>query len=111
MSQAYVQNIVDTITHSVANDFGVCYMVDGDIKKVKAEKFINGRYCFDMASVKKALDIDMFEIVYVPNTDYILICDEEALLKSDAIYNFTASMIAGQSIVGNVMICHTSMVN
>jgi len=92
---------------------GVCFMVDGseNFKHIKPDRFIDGNWCFDIAKVKRELKINYIEIVYVPDTEYILICDEEALLVNEPTQNFLATILAGFPIYGNVLYCHTSAVN
>jgi hypothetical protein len=103
--------LIKQIKNSQFNNTGVCLMTDGDVKEVKADKVVDGRMCFDIKKVKEALNIDLFEIVNVPSTEFILICDEEGLCKNDWIQNIFASILAKRTIVGNVMVCHTSMIN
>lgn len=91
---------------------GICFKVDGsDYEYLTPDRYIDGKWCFDMAKVKKALDIDYFEIVCIPDTEFILVCDEEALLKSEPIRNNLATILAGIPIYGNVLYCHTSAIN
>lgn len=49
-----------------------------------------------------------FEIIHLPE-DKLMLVNEEGLLKQLQ-YNLIASMIAGQDIVGNALVCSSSEV-
>jgi hypothetical protein len=65
---------------------------------------------FDLQTLYRAIGCDYIEIVDVPETEYILVCDEEGLLKNNATLNYEATELAGRPIVGNVVLCHTSSI-
>ena len=101
---------MDTATQPINQHAGVCLFDDGNTRRLVPDLFIDNKFYFDMQKVKKVLRIDLFEIVHVSDTDYIIICDEEALCKADPIQNVMASAFANYPIYGNAMICHTDCV-
>jgi hypothetical protein len=58
---------------------------------------------FSLAQMQKAVG-GFIEIVRI-DRQRILICNEEALCKSEPVLNFKASVIARQPIVGDVLLC------
>lgn len=64
---------------------------------------------FGLTALYNALGCDSIELVDVPGTEYILVCDEEGLWNNPTL-NFYATELAGRPIVGNVLLCHTSKI-
>ncbi len=65
-----------------------------------------------LENLYKKIGCYLVEVVYPARKVYgfqkpILICDEEALYNNNPILNKMASMIAGQPIHGNVVICES----
>ena len=65
---------------------------------------------FTLRKLYEVLDVDSIEIVNVPNSELILVCDEEGLLKAEPLLNRMASLLAEQQIVGNALLCHTDLI-
>jgi hypothetical protein len=74
----------------------------------------NGTH-FTLAELRKALDCEMIEVIYLNDTDNIMIGDEEGRLKDDYVINPIATKIYQESwntrndIVGDVILCPSSM--
>lgn len=66
----------------------------------------NGKF-YTLEELYTLLGCEMVEVVYVPNSHDILICDEEGGLVENCLLNKQASLLAGQPIVGDVLRCHT----
>lgn len=65
-----------------------------------------------LESLYKKIGCNLVEVVYPARKvsgfrNPILICDEEALYNNNPILNVMASMIAGQKIHGNVVVCES----
>lgn len=78
--------------------------------EIQPELDEEGNPFFSLGKLYEVLDVDRIEIVYVPNSELILICDEEGLLKAEPLLNRMASLLAEQQIVGNALLCHTDLV-
>ena len=78
------------------------------VKLTPTEEYEN-RNVFDIHDVKKRINCEYFEIVRIPDSEYILIADEEGLFNNPTV-NIIASRLVGMPIVGDVMLCHTSLV-
>jgi hypothetical protein len=74
----------------------------------------NGTH-FTLAELRKALDCEFIEVIYLNETDNIMIGDEEGRLKDDYVINPIATKIYQESwntrndIVGDVILCPSSM--
>lgn len=68
-----------------------------------------GDMVFGLSGLYNAIGCDSIELVDVPDTEYILVCDEEGLWNNPTL-NIEATELAGRPIVGNVLLCHTSKV-
>jgi hypothetical protein len=74
----------------------------------------NGTH-FTLDELRKALDCEMIEVIYLNETDNIMIGDEEGRLKDDYVINPIATKIYQESwntrndIVGDVILCPSSM--
>ena len=75
---------------------------DGTTRVVRP---LNGN-SYKLQELYELLGCRTVEVVYTPVKDLILICDEESRVF-DAKDNTQASNLAGQSIVGTALACHT----
>jgi hypothetical protein len=80
---------------------------DGSMVAVKPQ---NAKKGYSLNDLYTMLNCSMVEVVYPRNPpkeikDAIMICDEEALIGEPKPYNHAASVIAGFSIVGDVLLC------
>lgn len=78
-------------------------------KNIQPKVDEEGSY-FDLEQLYSILECDCISIVNVPNSELILVCDEEGLFKQGATFNLMASTLAETPLVGNVLLCHTSLV-
>jgi hypothetical protein len=78
--------------------------------EIQPELDDEGNPYFTLRKLYEVLDVDSIEIVNVPNSELILVCDEEGLLKAEPLLNRMASLLAEQQIVGNALLCHTDLI-
>ena len=96
------------LTEPATNKLGVLLRPDKFLgTEVQPELDDEGKPYFTLRKLYEVLDVDSIEIVYIPNSELILVCDEEGLLKADPLMNRMASLLAEHQIVGNVLLCHT----
>ena len=80
-------------------------LVDGISREVTPE---NGKN-YTLKELYALLGCSSVEVVYPRGKkDYILICDDEGMFVSEPKVNHAASLINGDGIVGNALLCHTS---
>jgi len=80
---------------------------DGSMVAVKPQ---NAKTGYSLNDLYTMLNCSMVEVVYPKNPpkeikNPIMICDEEGLIGEPKPYNHVASVIAGFSIVGDVLLC------
>ena len=99
------------LTEPATNNLGVLLRPDKFLgTEVQPELDDEGKPYFTLRKLYEVLDVDSIEIVYIPNSELILVCDEEGLLKADPLMNRMASLLAEQQIVGNALLCHTELI-
>ena len=99
------------LTEPATNKLGVLLRPDKFLgAEVQPELDDEGKPYFTLRKLYEILDVDSIEIVYIPNSELILVCDEEGLLKADPLMNRMASLLAEQQIVGNALLCHTELI-
>ena len=99
------------LTEPATNKLGVLLRPDKFLgTEVQPELDDEGKPYFTLRKLYEVLDVDSIEIVYIPNSELILVCDEEGLLKADPLMNRMASLLAEQQIVGNALLCHTKLI-
>ena len=69
----------------------------------------NARKGYSLAELYEHTASEMVEIVQTRDAGLILVCDEEGLLNKKPL-NVRASFLAGQPIVGDVLVCSDSHV-
>jgi hypothetical protein len=69
----------------------------------------NPKKGYSLQEMYRAIDTDMVQIVSTNQRNTIMVCDEEAMFNNKS-YNAMASMIAGQAILGDVIVCNTKNV-
>ena len=99
------------LTEPATNKLGVLLRPDKFLgTEVQPEVDEEGKPFFGLSKLYDVLDVDRIEIVYIPNSELILVCDEEGLLKAEPLLNRMASLLAEQHIVGNALLCHTDLI-
>ena len=99
------------LTEPATNKLGVLLRPDKFLgTEVQPEIDEEGKPFFGLSKLYDVLDVDRIEIVYIPNSELILVCDEEGLLKAEPLLNRMASLLAEQQIVGNALLCHTDLI-
>ncbi len=79
---------------------------DSKTESIKPE---NGKD-FSLQELYKLLNCELVEIVYIRNSNKILIIDEEGKLKPNPILNLKATqMCPPHTIVGKAVLCNKSM--
>jgi hypothetical protein len=99
------------LTTPATNKLGVLLSPDKFLgTEVEPEIDEDGNPFFSLGKLYEVLDVDSIEIVYVPNSELILVCDEEGLFRNEPTINKMASVLAEQGIVGKVLLCHTDLI-
>ena len=99
------------LTQPASNGVGMLLSLDKFTgTEVEPELDDEGKPYFTLAKLYEVLNVDRIEIVYVPDSELILVCDEEGLLRDSPSLNLMASILAQQQIVGNALLCHTSLI-
>ena len=99
------------LTEPATNKLGVLLHPDKFLGiEIQPEVDEEGQPFFGLSKLYDVLDVDRIEIVYIPNSELILVCDEEGLLKAEPLLNRMASLLAEQQIVGNALLCHTDLI-
>ena len=80
--------------------------IDGTILSIAP---MNPKKGYSLQEMYLAIDTDMVQIVSTNQRNTIMVCDEEAMFNNKS-YNPMASMIAGQHILGDVIVCNTKNV-
>ncbi len=78
--------------------------INGEKENIEPE---NGKV-FTLKELQQTVN-GLIEIVYL-NEDKLMVVDEEGLLKADPCLNIEASKIAGQPIVGQVIIIERNQI-
>lgn len=76
---------------------------DGKIIPISPKNPKNG---YSLQEMYLAIDTNMIQVVYTKERNTIMVCDEEGMFNNKS-YNALASIIAGQQILGDVIICNT----
>lgn len=63
---------------------------------------------YHLKELYSMLGCSMVEVVHTLIPNLILICDEEGTFVENPVVNVQASNMAGTTIVGNALVCHTS---
>lgn len=106
----YTTQMISELFGGIDENVGVIIPVHSpEFVKVAPTKQYEDRNVLDIDDVKKRINCEYFEIVRIPNSDYILVADEEGLFNNPMV-NIVASRLVGVPIVGDVMLCHTSLV-
>jgi hypothetical protein len=77
---------------------------DGDARPAAPQ---DGK-AYGLREVYALLGCDRVEVVYTRVPGVILVCDEDGGMVAEPAVNRAASVLAGTTIVGNVLACHTS---
>lgn len=80
--------------------------IDGTILSITPKNTKKG---YSLEEMYRAIDTNMVQIVSTMERNTIMVCDEEAMYNNKS-YNPMASMIAGQHILGDVLVCNTKNV-